>query len=336
MVSSVYCDAVHMKLLNITFIFFLILLFFTNIVNAVPDPEELLNPELTDTGNIEQGEIELIDPVWETGTVAKVCIYLAGYSGEITIEDEHYIPKMPSECADVIIKTKSLAKRPLRQEYTTYLTDNEDGDLDVKVKVISYYLVKKYKTVLGIRIPYYATAYTTEWFYKIFDAPQVFPAFEAPKAWVTYYNGSHAIVNVAYVDEEGNELDGIGKVDIKVPGSAAREYRLIGEIGTAANGFRSTNFQKISTWKYSGKQISRSQSGVWIGEPFDIDNLTITVSTPYLKNVPVTDIEYTVVEDTSRKFLRLDFLALIVTTVLYCRPFYLRLNKEVEKWKLRY
>lgn len=325
-----------------------ILLFFTfftiNIVNAIASTDidedamydEMFDVELTDTGNIEQKEIEVIGPEWRIKTYSEAYIYLAGYSGEITIDDEKYIPEAPSKCALVYVNTKNIAKRPVKQTYTTYLTDGDEGTLDVKVKVVTWYQVKRYKTVLGIRIPYYETSHTTEYYYKTFDAPAVFPAVEPPTAFVTYYRGSHAVVNVAYVDESGNEIPGIGKVDVRIPGSAAREYRLVGEIGTAENGFRSTRFEKVSTWKYTGKQMSRSQSGLWISEPFNIDNLTITVSTPYAKNIPVTDIEYQVVEDTSRSFLRLDFLIAIVYAVLYSRPFYLKYKRVRAKWYSKY
>lgn len=321
----------------ITFSFLLFFLTATTIVCAEDIKQvDALNPELTDNGYVEQDGIEVIDPVWQKSTFAKVYIYLAGYQGKITIDDVPYIPKEPSECAMIYVKTKNLAKRPAGQTYKTTLSNGKDGTLDVKVEVETFYQVKKYKTILGIRIPYYTTTSKTDYFYQNFDAPDVFPILNPPRATVTHYNGSHVILNVAYFDENGNKIDGIGKVDIKVPGSAAREYRLIGEIGTAENGFRSVDFHKVTTWKFSGKQISRSTSGIYIKEPFDINNLTITVSTPFEKNIPVTDIEYIVVEDTSRKFLNFSLFCLLVVSWAMARPIYLTVKREVAKCELEY
>jgi len=322
----------HVQVFVISFF----LLFSICIVSADPEIPDILTPELTDTGEVSQKDISVPDQEWETKGIAKAFIYLAGYKGEITIEDDHYIPKPASECALIYTKTKNIAKRPAGQTSTIRLSDGEDGTLKVKLTVISKYQIKDYKTVLGIRIPYYRTKTQTKVFTRTFtDVPPKFPTFEPPKAYVTHYNGSHAVVNVDYVDKDGNVIDVIGKVDVSIPGSSAREYRLIGEVGTAENGFRSAHFEKVSTWKYSGKQISRSQSGLYIKEPFDIDNLTITVSTPYMRNVPVTDIEYVVIEDTSRKFLNVGFLVMVVYFLTYGRTTYILIKREVTRWNLR-
>jgi len=289
---------------------------------------DILNAEISETGNLEQGNIDAVNPKWQTKGVASAYIYLAGYDGEITIEDVHYIPVSPSKCANVLTNTKNIASKPVSQKSTVKLTDGANNTLEVELTVKTKYKVKDYKTVsvLGksVSVPYYKSKSKTAVFTQSFEAPVQFPAVEAPKAYVTHYNGSHAIVEVANVP-------GIVKTEISIPGSSAREYRLIGEVGTAQNGFRSTHFKKVSTWKYEGMQMHRSQSGLYVDEPFDIDNLTITVTTPY-KTMEVTDIEYVVIEDESSKFLNIGFLTLLILCLTYGRAILKIVKMIVGKW----
>lgn len=289
---------------------------------------DILNTEISETGNIEQGNIDAVNPKWQTKGVASAYIYLAGYDGEITIEDVHYIPVSPSKCANVLTNTKNLANKPVSQKSTVKLSDGINNTLKVELTVKTKYKVKDYKTVsvLGksVKVPYYKVKSKTSVFTQSFEAPVQFPAVDAPKAYVTHYNGSHAIVEVANVP-------GIVKTEISIPGSSAREYRLIGEVGTAQNGFKSAHFENVNTWKYEGSQVHRSQSGLYIDEPFYIDNLSIKVTTPY-KTMEVTDIEYAVIEDESSKFLNLGFLTLLVLCLTYGRAIIKIVKMIVGKW----
>ena len=281
---------------------------------------DILDIELSETGNVTQGEITPEESWQNGGKYTDAYIYLAGYEGEITIGNEKYIPESPDKCAIVYTNTKNLASKPDGQTSTLKLSTGKNNTLECKLTVKTTYRVRTNKTVtvggktIKNPIKEYKNKSETVVFTKTFDAPKQFPAVKAPKVYVTYYNGSHAIVEIP-------DVPGIVKTDISINRSSAREYRLIGEVGTAVNGFRSTRFDKVSTWKYSGSQMSMSQSGLYIKEPFDIDQLHISVTTPY-KKMEVTDIEYVVIEDESSKFLNVGLLTLIVLCLTYGRAIY--------------
>lgn len=281
---------------------------------------DILDIELSETGNVTQGEITPEESWQNGGKYTDAYIYLAGYEGEITIGNEKYIPESPDKCAIVYTNTKNLASKPDGQTSTLKLSTGKNNTLECKLTVKTTYRVRTNKTVtvggktIKNPIKEYKNKSETVVFTKTFDAPKQFPAVKAPKVYVTYYNGSHAIVEIP-------DVPGIVKTDISINRSSAREYRLIGEVGTAVNGFRSTRFDEVSTWKYSGSQMSMSQSGLYIKEPFDIDQLHISVTTPY-KKMEVTDIEYVVIEDESSKFLNVGLLTLIVLCLTYGRAIY--------------
>jgi len=281
---------------------------------------DILDVEFSETGNITQGKITPEESWQNGGKYTDAYIYLAGYEGEITIGSEKYIPESPDKCAIVYTNTKNLASKPDGQTSTLKLSTGKNNTLECKLTVKTTYKVRTNKTVtvggktIKNPIKEYKKKSETVVFTKTFDAPKQFPAVKAPKVYVTYYNGSHAIVEIP-------DVPGIVKTDISINGSSAREYRLIGEVGTAVNGFKSTRFDEVSTWKYSGSQMSRSQSGLYIKEPFDIDQLHISVTTPYNK-MEVTDIEYVVIEDESSKFLNVGLLTLVVLCLTYGRAVY--------------
>jgi uncharacterized Zn ribbon protein len=285
---------------------------------------DILKTEISETGNVTQETITPVDPVWEKKGNAEAFIYLAGYDGEITIGNETYIPESPSKCARVLTDTHNLAKMPVNQASSVQLKDGENNSLVVNLEVKTKSQIKEHKTLLGIRIPSYKMKSEHESFTQTFPAPPIFPVITPPKAYVTYYNGSHATVYIP-------DIPGIVKTEISMNDSYAREYRLIGEVGTAQNGFKSARFIEVSTWKFIGTQMSRSQSGLHIKEPFNIDNLTISVTTPY-KTMQVTDIDYVVIEDESSKIFNLGLLTIAVLCLTYGRAIYKILNMVVRKW----
>lgn len=290
---------------------------------------DILEVPVTETGNIEQdkGIIRAVSPSIQTKGDAEAYIYLAGYKGEIHIGNDTYIPKPASECAMILTNTNNLASRPRGQESEVKLSDKK-GNLSVKLYVDTYYDVKKYKEILGVKVPYYRTKKQHAVFTHEFKPPTVFPTFNPPRCYVRHYNGSHAIVDVP-------DVPGIVKVEVFLNNSSAREYRLIGEIGTAENGFKTTRYNRVSSWKFEGTQMSKSTSGLYIKEPFNIKDLKIVITTPYDK-MEATDIEYTVIEDESRKFINMGSLTLVVVVLTYGRGIKKIIEKLVKAWLQKY
>jgi|GEM_PF-1744199 len=284
-----------------------------------------LNAELSETGNIEQKTIADINPEWETQGKVQAYIYLSGYSGQIYIDNETYIPKSPAECAIVHTNTRSLEDKTARQESTVKLSNGENNStLIVDLEVKTTYKVKTHTKILGINVPHYTEKSRNDSFSKVFPAPVIFPTFEAPKVYVTYYRGSHVVVYVP-------EAPGIVKTRVFLNNSSAREQRLIGRVGTALDGFRSTHFEKVESWAYSGSQMSRGVSGLHISEPFNVSDLRVEITTPY-GMMQAKDIEYVVVEDNSLKMFNLGNLTMLILIFTYGRPIIIIFKREVFKW----
>ena len=275
---------------------------------------DVLNMEFSDGAYIEQGTL-IPDKEWtKQGRYTEAWIDVTGYKGQLRIGNETYIPESPENCAIVLFGTENLAKRPVSQKTSTELL-SKDGALTVKLTVKTKYKVKAYKTykVLGqtVKVPYYKEKSETVEFEKTFDAPEVFPVFEPPTVYVTHYNGSHAIVYTP-------EIDGIVRVDTSYNDSECTERRLLGYIGTAENGFKSTRYENIDSWSISGKQITQSRKGVYIKEPFDIEKLNVTVVTPY-DSFKIEEFEYEVIEDDSLRILSYPLLSFLAIIGIYGR-----------------
>ena len=275
---------------------------------------DVLDMEFSDGAYLEQGTLAPQKEWAHKGRYTDAWIDITGYSGQIRIGNKTYIPESPDKCAIVLFGTENLAKRPVSQKTSTKLTSN-DGKLTVKLTVKTKYEVKAYKTynVLGqsVKIPYYKEKSETVEFVKKYDTPDIFPVFEPPKVYVTHYNGSHAIVYTP-------EIDGIVRVDTSYNESECTERRLLGYIGTAQNGFKSTRYETIDSWSISGKQITQNPRGVRIEEPFDIGKLNVTVVTPY-DSFEIEEFEYEVIEDDSLKILSYPLLSFIVIIGIYGR-----------------
>ena len=254
----------------------------------------------------------------DKGKYTEAWIDVPGYTGQLHIGNTTYIPKSPEECAIILYGTENTAERPKGQTATKKVYMDE-GRLTVELIVKTKYDVLAYKTyiVLGqkVRVPYYKKKSETVTFTKSFDVPEIFPAFKPPKVYVTNYNGSHVIVYTP-------KLDGIVRVDSSYNSSKCTERRLIGYIGTAENGFRSTDFEKIDSWAFSGLQMSRSAHGVYIKETdFNLDKLNVSVVTPY-DSFEITEFEYKIIEDDSRKIVNYALFAFIGCIWIYGRAIY--------------
>ena len=275
---------------------------------------DVLSMEFSDGAYIEQGTLNPAKEWTKQGRYTEAWIDVTGYKGQLRIGNKTYIPESPENCAIVLFGTENLAKRPVSQKTSTELL-SKDVELTVKLTVKTKYEVKAYKTykVLGqtVKVPYYKEKSETVEFVKTFDAPEMFPVFEPPIVYVTHYNGSHAIVYTP-------EIDGIVRVDTSYNGSGCTERRLLGYIGTAENGFKSTRYETIDSWSISGKQMTQSRKGVYIKEPFDIEKLNVTVVTPY-DSFKIEEFEYEVIEDNSLRILSYPLLSFLVVIGIYGR-----------------
>jgi hypothetical protein len=288
----------------------------------------ILKVEASNTGYVTQ---KYITPSvnWEDrGKYTGAWIDVPGYENEIRIDNETYIPDKPSKTAIVYYTTRNYAEFPDGQTATKRLTDENGNVLKVDLDVKTNYKIQQKKKTTLLGVTFNKTLYIKKnenvTFTRTFNAPPVFPALKAPKAYVTYYNGSHAIVMVP-------KVPGIIKVQYYHNDSYAREYRLIGEVGTALNGFRSTTFHKARSWGFNDNQMSEDPDGLYIKAPFDIKKLSINVTTPYAV-LPITDFEYTVVEDNSKKVFSYGLLFFLIFVGIYGGAIYSIVMREVRKW----
>jgi len=286
----------------------------------------ILDTELTVSGDVTQNELHAINPIWQQSGTTLASIYLAGYQGLIRFGNYSYIPVNASKCVRILTSTDSTREHIINQDSSTELTDGENNTLIVKLSVKTVYQEQKKNpvTIFGKTINLTSYQRKTEHaiFYQTFDAPPVFPTVKAPIVKVTYYNGSHAIVIIP-------DVPGIAAVDVKIENSSARQYRLIGEVGTAENGFRSTQYNKVDTWKFTGLQLSRSMSGLYIREPFNLSDLQIYITTPY-KRMEVTQYDYVKIEDTSNKIVSIPSITLLFVLVTFGRAIVVMLKGKLK------
>lgn len=299
---------------------------------------DILDTELTVTGDIEQKSIRVVNPKWQQEKTTSGYIYLGGFPGEIHFsEKENYIPKNASEIAKVYTSTSSTQERVVSQESNTQLIDGPNNTLIVKLNVKTTYKVpeKKKLTIAGksklfgkpINVTSYKTKTEKVTFTKTFPAPPVFPTIKAPKVTVLHYVGNHAIIKIP------ND-PGIARVDVKLRNNIARQYRYIGEIGTAENGFRSTKYNSVDTWKFKGWQFARSDSGLYVKEPFNVSDLEIYVTTPY-KTMEVEEYEYERIEDTSSKFLTVPYITFVIVVIIFGGAIFAMFQGRFECLKLK-
>ena len=200
--------------------------------------------------------------------------------------------------------------------------------MDLEVKTTYDVPEKKKITILGKSINYTSYKKKSEnvTFSKTFKAPLLFPAFNPPNVSVVNYNGSHDIVSVP-------ELPGIVKIEYRYKNSTATEYRLIGYVGSAVNGFKSTEYEITTNYLFdTSGMMSRSPNGLFIKDKnFDLSKLNVTVTTPY-DNFHISHFEYKVVEDDHLKFFKWGFVGILGYFFIFGRAIHKIIYSVVGKW----
>ncbi len=287
---------------------------------------DFLNVKISESGYIPQGPIRTINPDWnKKGKYTEAYIYLAGYEGQITINNKTYIPDKPSKCAIVLTDTRNLAHKPAGQTSSVKLEDLNDGSLKVTLKVKTKYKVKDYKTktILGksVKVPYYKEKKETVTFIKTFTAPEVFPVLSADdiNVSITYQNNSynpHAIITVTPKNDVAGVITG---VSYKYNGSSATEYRQIGYVDEKETGYKSADFKETYTWKFSDETMSYSYQALYIKGVFDPDKFKVIVKTPF-SEIPVDEYHYTEVGDPTKTKINPAPFVIIIVLFIILRP----------------
>ena len=219
----------------------------------------------------------------------------------------------------ILTDTKNIANRPEGQTSELTLSDEGNNTLKVTLKVKTTSKVKYYKTVnIGknsIKVPSYKEKTEHNTFTKTFQAPEVYPV-RGPKdvnVTVTYQNNSYNPHTIVTVDGERT-----GTI-YKYNGSEAREYRLIGYVNQASNGFKTTNFKTTHTWKFTDDSMSYSYQSLYIKGHFTPSLLQINVTTPYAE-FPVTDFNYVEMGDPTDSKINPTPFVIILIIFIILRP----------------
>jgi Right handed beta helix region len=290
----------------------------------------ILNTEISDSGYVNQSSVFNPDKTLMSKGTTSAWIDVVGCTGEIRIGNDTYIPKPASESALVVSGTQSTRGRGASQVSTKRLTVDSDNNLTVDLEVKTTYNVpeKNTITILGKSINYTTHKKKSEntTFTKTFKAPLLFPAFSPPNVSVINYNGSHVIVYVP-------DLPGIVKIEYHYNNATATEYRLIGYVGSATNGFKSTDYEITTKYLFDNSgMMSRSPNGLYIKEKnFDLSKLKVTVTTPY-DNFHISHFNYTVVEDDHLKFFKWGFVGIIGYFFIFGRAIHKIIFSVVGKW----
>jgi Right handed beta helix region len=291
---------------------------------------DILNTTLSDSGYVQQSSVFSPDKTLMSKGTESAWIDVMGYTGQIKIGNDTYIPKPANECAIVLSGTQSTRDNVVRQEASKKLSEGSDNNLTVDLEVKTTYEVpeKNKITILGKSINYTSQKKKSEntTFSKTFKAPLLFPAFNPPNVSVINFNGSHVIVSVP-------KLPGIVKIDYTYNNSTATEYRLIGYVGSATNGFKSTEYETTVNYLFdSNGKMSRSPNGLYITEKnFDLSKLNVTVVTPY-DNFHISHFEYVVIEDDHLKFFKWGFVGILGYFFIFGRAIHKIIFSVVGKW----
>jgi parallel beta-helix repeat protein len=291
---------------------------------------DILDSTISDSGYVNQSRVFNPDKTLMSKGSESAWLDVVGYTGQIKIGNDTYIPKPASESAIVVSGTKSSRDRVVRQESSKKLTVSSDNNLTVDLEVKTTYEVPDHNkiSVLGKSINYTTRKKVSEntTFTKTFKAPALFPAFNSPNVSVVNFNSSHAVVSVP-------DLPGIVKIEYTYKNATATEYRLIGYIGSAVNGFKSTEYETIESYLFDNSgMMSRSLDGLYIRDQnFDISKLNVTVVTPY-DNFHISHFEYTFIEDDHLKLFKWGFVGFIGFFYIYGRAIYKIIISVVGKW----
>lgn len=290
--------------------------------------------EFSETGYVEQGEIKA-NKKWESkGKYTAAYIFLAGYNGQVTFQNQSFIPVPASECAIVKYDTKNLAPHAEGQTSELTLSDAKDGSLKVKLEVETKYKEKKYKTynVLGVKfkVPYWDKKSETVTYTKTYPAPPQFPKIGTGLFNVTveYYNSSYNPYSLVTVQENENQTqfnEIITFIEYNYKGNTAKEFRQIGYVSINASGFKRTYFKETNTWKFSSYNLTHSSRQLYIKGPLDLNSLEIIVHTPYTQT-KVTDISYTEIRESTSTFF--EKMKQLFWIILFFAPFLFSISSE--------
>jgi hypothetical protein len=210
---------------------------------------DILKAPLSDSGYVDQSNIFSPNETWINQGDTSAWIDVVGYTGEISIGNDIYIPKSANECAIVLSGAQSTKDRVVSQESSKKLTESANNSLNVALEVKTTFEVpESHKiTILGHTLNYTTYKQKSEnvTFTKTFKAPALFPAFNPPNVSVINFNGSHAVVTVP-------NIPGIVKIDYTYNNSTATEYRLLGYVGSAVNGFKTTAYKPTELYNFDG------------------------------------------------------------------------------------
>ena len=85
--------------------------------------------------SLTQGNLIPVGAQWTEKKKAAAYIYLAGYEGQITINNHTFIPENPWECARVLTGTRNLASKPAGQTSELKLSEGLNNGLHAELKV---------------------------------------------------------------------------------------------------------------------------------------------------------------------------------------------------------
>jgi hypothetical protein len=291
---------------------------------------DILKVPLSDSGFVTQSSIYSPNETWINQGDISAWIDVVGYTGEISIGNDIYIPKLANECAIVLSGTQSTKARVVSQESSKKLTEGANNSLNVALEVKTTFEVPDSHKIMILGHTLNYTTYKQEsenvTFTKTFQAPALFPAFNPPNVSVINFNGSHAIVTVP-------NIPGIVKIDYTYNNSTATEYRLLGYVGSATNGFKTTEYKTTELYNFdeSGK-LSLGRDGIYIKDSkFDLSRLNVTVITPY-DSFHISHFEYSLIEDDHLKFFKWGFVGMIGFFYIYGRAIYKIFMSVVAKW----
>lgn len=291
---------------------------------------DIMYAPVSDSGYVQQSNTFQPDKTLISKGTESAWIDVIGYTGQIKIGNNTYIPKPANECAIILIGTKSNKSRVINQDSSKKLSVEPENKLKVTLEVRTWYEVpeKQKISVWGKSINYTTFKKVSEntTFSKTFKAPSIFPAFNAPNVSVINYNGSHAIVFTS-------NLPGIVKIDYRYKNSTATEYRLIGFIGSATNGFKSNDYKVTENYLIDNSGIlSESLDGLYIKDKnFDVSKLNVTVVTPY-ENFHISHFQYIVIENDYMKFFKWGLVGILGFFFIYGRAIYKIIFSVVGKW----
>jgi hypothetical protein len=295
---------------------------------------DIKNPEFSEDGYVEQGDISAVKDWEKKGKYTQAYIFLAGYDGQIYFNDKTYIPAPASECAIIKYDTRNLASNENGQTSELTLSDAKDGSLKASLKVKTKWKEKAYKTqkILGItlKVPYWKKKSETVTFTKNYPAPPQFPKLGSGLFNVTveYYNNSynpHTLVTVRENQNETKQGELVTFIEYKYQNSTAKEFRQIGYVISESSGYKKTNFRSTNTWKFSGEALSHSSRQLYIEGPLNLNSLEIIIHTPY-QQTKVTDISYSEIKESPDDFF--EKMKQLFWVILFFAPFLYSLSSE--------